>query len=227
MARHELWVELEDRPGNLAAVAADLAACGANIVQLDVHAGGAGTVVDRLVVQVPDDRSADLAAALGRLAGQLAVPAPARVPRRPPTTLERLVVLADGGLVRLRHLAPGDREALVAHRRRCSLPDAGPGDVALAALVGTDIVGAARYDLDPGGVDADLAVVVEDRHRRRGIGTLLVAELAALAAHAEVRRLRAVSRPDDDALARTLRRAGLPLRCRAGSGATVLESGLA
>jgi GNAT superfamily N-acetyltransferase len=338
MARHELWVELADRPGNLAAVAADLAACGANIVQLDVHAGGAGTVVDRLVVQVPDARSAELAAAaarcgatllhldevdphvlvdegvraldataalvaarpadrpaalvealgrlipaddvrierapatpggprghegtallavpyecggvdavavlrragprftateaarcraLLRLASQLADAAAAPVSRRPPTTLERLVVLGDGGLVRLRHLAPGDREALIAHRRRCSLSGPSPGDVALAALVGTDIVGVARYDLDPGGLDADVAVVVEDRHRLRGIGTLLVTELAALAAHADVRRLRAVSHPDDDALARTFRRAGLPFRSRPESGATVLESGLA
>jgi len=187
MVRHELWVELEDRPGNLAAVAADLAACGASIVQLDVHAGAPGTVVDRLVVQVPDDRSGDLEAAAARLAGHLAAPARAPVPRRPPTTLERLVVLRDGGLVRLRHPAPGDREALVAHRRRCSLPDAGPGDVALAALVGADIVGVGHYDLDPGGVDADLAVVVEDRHRRRGIGTLLLAELSALARHGRTR----------------------------------------
>ena len=50
MARHELWVELADKPGNLAAVAAELAACGANIVHLDVHAGGDSTVIDRLVV---------------------------------------------------------------------------------------------------------------------------------------------------------------------------------
>ena len=63
MGRHELWVELADRPGNLAAVAADLASCGANILHLDVHAGSESTVVDRLVVQVPDERGHELAAA--------------------------------------------------------------------------------------------------------------------------------------------------------------------
>src|SRR5262245_60086536 len=71
MARHELWVELADRPGNLAAVAADLAACGANIVHLDVHAGGPATVIDRLVVQVPDDRTRELAAAAARCGATL------------------------------------------------------------------------------------------------------------------------------------------------------------
>lgn len=375
MARHELWVELADRPGNLAAVAADLAACGANIVHLDVHAGGDATVIDRLVVQVPDERSPELAAAAARcgatllhldevdphaliddvvraldvaaglvvadrpdalaealrrlipadevriealaasplagspLAGALArgvtkieraadppaagpagtpwlllvpherdgVPAvavlsrvgprftateaarcravlrlaaqlsrPAAVagvpvpPRRPPTTLERLVVLTDGGLVRLRHLGPGDHDELAAHRARCSertrrlgrragaatSPTDGRDHVALAAVVGNDIVGVARYDLDAGGLDADVAVAVEDRHQWRGIGTLLVAELAGLASHGDVRRLRAVTAAGDDGLARTFRRAGLSFRTLRRGEATVLECGL-
>ncbi|HZM38333.1 MAG TPA: hypothetical protein VFB94_04420 [Acidimicrobiales bacterium] len=313
MGRHELWVELADTPGNLAAVAAGMAACGANILHLDVHAGGEATVVDRLVVQVADERSHELAEAaarcgatlldlddadpdvlvddvvraldaahllvagagpearseairrlipadevrvetvtlkagsagspvvdaldrtdpsgfgapwlvvvpydhdgvqevavlrrwgrrftateaarcraLLRLAAQLhsmaqaraAAPAPTAV-SRPSTTLERLVVLPDGGLVRLRHLGAGDRDAVEAYRARCSFPvpevddgmlrNDGRGHVGLAALVGADIVGIARHD------DAQLAVGVEDRHQRRGIGTLLVTELSRLA----------------------------------------------
>jgi Acetyltransferase (GNAT) family len=392
MGRHELWVELADRPGNLAAVAADLAACGANIVHLDVHAGGDATVIDRLVVQVPDERSHELAEAaarcgatllhlddadphalvddvvraldvatalataarpgrlaeaigrlipadevriealaesslagtplagplahgvttieragnpagdddaagerpwlllvphdhadgpgvavlrrvgprftateaarcraLLRLAGRLTAgghPAdpppdePAAVPRRrPPTALERLIVLPDGGIVRLRHVGSGDRDALVDHHARCSEPTrrrsslftpeppapAGVADgpahtdgrhhVALAALVGNDIVGLARYDLDPGGPDAEIAVVVEDRQQCRGIGTLLVAELASLASQGDVRRLRAVTHPGDEALARTFRRAGLGFRSRPQGDVTVLECG--
>ena len=387
MGRHELWVELADRPGNLAAVAADLASCGANILHLDVHAGGDSTVVDRLVVQVPDERSHELAAAAARcgatllhlddadphalvddvvraldaavslvasgrpdavvdairrlipvedvrvetaaaadappgspiadalargvtkierawdgpppagpatgdepwlavvphdhdgvqaiavltrrgprftatevarcravlrLAAQIAAPAaatpasaaalPAVPNRRPPTTLERLIVLTDGGLVRLRHLGAGDRAALIAHHGRCSFlaPGAVPAElaegllrqdgtdqVALAALVGTDIVGVGRYVLDPAGRDAEAAVAVEDRHQRRGIGTLLVYELAVLATNGEVRRLRAVTGGGDgEALARTFRRAGLGFRRRGDGDATVLECGL-
>ena len=298
MGRHELWVELADRPGNLAAVAADLAACGANILHLDVHSAGEATVVDRLVVQVPDERSHELAEAAARcgatlidlaeadadalvddvvlaldVAGVLLagggpdarveairrlIPAddvriePAPVPEglpaaagapwlavvphdhdgihevavltrrgprftatevarcravlrlaaqldsmrrprpvapvpppRPSTTLERLVVLTDGGLVRLRHLGPGDRAAVEAHRARCSSPfpaaseallhNDGRDHVGLAALIGTDVVGVGRYDRG-----SEVAVSVEDRHQRRGIGTLLATELTRL-----------------------------------------------
>ena len=153
MTRHELWVELADRPGNLAALAGDLAACGANIVHLDVHPGPGDTVIDRLVLHVPDRRRGELAevaercgATLRRLdeaeppsspagvgaGGPATMPArraspPDRPgagtpPRRPPMTLERLVALTDGGLVRLRHLSSGDRSSLVAHPRRGPAP---------------------------------------------------------------------------------------------------------
>jgi GNAT superfamily N-acetyltransferase len=279
MARHELWVELADTPGNLAALAGDLAACGANIVHLDVHAGPGDTVIDRLVVQVPDARGHELAAVADRCgatlrhldgadpptastAGSAAVrPAPRHalspgapgvdVPRRrPPMTLERLVALADGGLVRLRHLSAGDRDGLMAHHGRCSeatrrhsrflAPGALPsptvvGDVptdddcrrvALAALVGGDIAGVARYQVDQAGTVAHVAVIVEDRHQRRGIGTLLVNELAVLASNVDVRRLRAVAPTGGDGLPRTLRRAGLGFTARRDGDAVVLDCGL-
>jgi GNAT superfamily N-acetyltransferase len=305
MARHELWVELADRPGNLAALAGDLAACGANIVHLDVHAGPGDTVIDRLVVQVPDARGHELAAVADRCGATLreldaagspttrgataggapvsggarprpraagASPSPAdeHHRRRPPMTLERLVALTDGGLVRLRHLSAGDRNGLRAHHERCSeatrqhsrflalwtvtSPAAG-GDaaeaaggataddapaargtdggggrggerVALAALVGGDIAGVARYDVDEARTVARMAVVVEDRHQRRGIGALLVNELAVLAANADVRRLRAVAPTGGDRLARTLRRAGLEFTVRRDGDALVLDCGL-
>jgi GNAT superfamily N-acetyltransferase len=420
MARHELWVELADRPGNLAAVAADLAACGANIIHLDVHAGGDATVIDRLVVQVPDERSHELAEAAARCGATLlqidevsphtlvddtvraldvavaliaadrpdavaeaihriipaddvrveavvtaapagspiadalargvtkierawdpsagradddtdgtdrtdrdggdgtwdggpdsrpdenempwlllvphehlgvqsiavvsrvglrftateaararavmrlaahvgagrrsaAVAGPHALPattRRSPTALERLVALSDGGLVRLRHLGSEDRDALVEHHGRCSertrrlsrifaaeaplaagivdglLRNDGRDHVALAALVGCDVVGVARYDLDPGGPDAEVAVAVEDRHQLRGIGTLLVNELAVLASSGDVRRLRLVTHAGDDGMERTLRRAGLGFSTRRTGDHTVLECGL-
>jgi GNAT superfamily N-acetyltransferase len=283
MARHELWVELVDRPGNLAALAGDLAACGANIVHLDVHPGPGDTVIDRLVVQVPDARSHELAAiaqsyraavrdidGTGPTPGTVAgAPAdllssrdtpPCRRPgpaaRRPPSTLERLVALADGGLVRLRHLSAGDHDDLAAHHRRCSdatrrhsrflapgtLPAsaataaaAASGDraaadgwahVALAALVGGDIVGVARYDVDRARTLAHLAVMVEDRHQRRGIGSLLVNELALLASNADVRHLRSVAPTGGDRLQRTLRRAGLAFSIRREGEAIVFDCAL-
>ena len=277
MARHELWVELADRPGNLAALAGDLAACGANIVHLDVHPGPGDTVIDRLVVQVPDARSDDLAAVAVRYRAAMArlddgdaradagaptaipegrvLPRPTPPPRRAgparrlPTTLERLVALADGGLVRLRHVSAGDRGEVVAHHARCSdatrrhsrfllaeaLPPGGDGSrpapdgphrVALAALVGSDIVGVARYGLDRSHAVADLAVMVEDRHQRRGIGTLLVNELALLASNADVRHLRSVDPTGGDTLLRTLRRAGLAYSMRRDGESLVLDCAL-
>jgi hypothetical protein len=99
------------------------------------------------------------------------------------------VVLTDGGLVRLRHLGPGDRAAVEAHRARCSFPLPAAGEdllhndgcdhMGLAALIGTDIVAVGRFDRD-----AELLVSVEDRHQRRGIGTLLAGELTRLSATA-------------------------------------------
>jgi GNAT superfamily N-acetyltransferase len=292
MARHELWVKLADRPGNLAALAGDLAACDANIVHLDVHAGGDDTVIDRLVVQVPDGREGDLAAVAGRFGASLravgddrargdahvarpqfggdrdadrdrrppagpggrerglgsTAPDPHQA-RRPPTTLERLVALPDGGLVRLRHLGPGDRAELHAHHERCSeatrrhsrflVPGALPQPpgaggttderchrVALAALVGGDIVGVARLEREGGSV-ATAAVIVEDGHQRRGIGTLLIGELALLATGAECRCLRALAPGGTEGLRRALTRAGLGFTVRRIGDQTVLDCGLA
>jgi GNAT superfamily N-acetyltransferase len=263
MARHELWVELADRPGNLAALAGDLAACGANIVHLDVLAGTGDTVIDRLVVQVPDQRSGELVVVARRcgatlrplddsdtpdppppqgpvmvraasFSGRIAEPGPPV--RRSPMTLERLVALPDGGLVRLRHLSAGDRRALVAHHGRCSeatrrhsrflSPGVDVDDddlVALAALVGGAIVGAARYELRDGGKRADLSVIVEDEHQRRGIGALLVNELATLASNAGVGHVRAVAPAGGDGLARTLRHAGLDITVRRDGDALVFD----
>ena len=104
-------------------------------------------------------------------------------------------------------------------------PD-GPHRVALAALVGSDIVGVARYGLDRSHAVADLAVMVEDRHQRRGIGTLLVNELALLASNADVRHLRSVDPTGGDTLLRTLRRAGLAYSMRRDGESLVLDCAL-
>jgi ribosomal protein S18 acetylase RimI-like enzyme len=69
-------------------------------------------------------------------------------------------------------------------------------------------------------------VAVEDRHKLRGIGTMLVNELAVLASSGDVRRLRLVTHADDDGMERTLRRAGLGFSTRRTGDLTVLECGL-
>lgn len=193
MARHELWVELADRPGNLATLAGELAACGANIVHLDVHAGPADTVIDRLVVDVADARSGELLAladargAILRRFDERRPPGRDRQRRPAPTTLERLVMVDDGGLVRLRHLRAGDTDAVADHCRRCAAAGQAPlaeddDRVTLAALVGSHIVGLAWYERDHARGTVRPSVMVDGQHRRRGIGALLVDELAVLAA---------------------------------------------
>lgn len=265
MARHELWVELADRPGNLAALASDLASCDANIVHLDVLTGSGDTVIDRLVVDVPDHRSVELAAVATRCGATLRhlddggdpPPAPraatlaraepptrwdpeaSRPARRQPMTLERLVALPDGGLVRLRHMSNDDRDQVLAQHERCSeatrrnsrflspaLDVDADDTVALAALSGNALVGAARYELSEGGTRADLSVIVEDAHQRRGIGTLLVHELATLGSNAGVTHIRAVAPAGGDGLARTLRGAGLDPTVQREGDALLLDCAL-
>ena len=54
------------------------------------------------------------------------------------------------------------------------------GHVARVALLGDEIVAAARYDVVSPGV-AEIAFVVADEHQGRGIGTLLLEHLAVVA----------------------------------------------
>jgi GNAT superfamily N-acetyltransferase len=64
--------------------------------------------------------------------------------------------------------------------------------VAVIAWIGADIVGVGRYiRLKQAGDKAEVAFAVTDALQRRGLGTLLLAELVALAARSGVRQFRA------------------------------------
>ena len=112
------------------------------------------------------------------------------------------VVLADGATVHMRAMVPGDEPLLarmyeglsadsVYYRFFSPVPRAtatalemnrlgAEGHVTRVALLGDDIVAAARYDLVSPGV-AEVAFVVTDEHQGRGVGTLLLEHLAVLA----------------------------------------------
>ena len=68
-----------------------------------------------------------------------------------------------------------------------------------------------------------MSVIVEDGHQRRGIGALLVNELATLASNAGVGHVRAVAPGGGDGLARTLRHAGLDVTVRRDGDALVFD----
>jgi acetyl coenzyme A synthetase (ADP forming)-like protein len=124
------------------------------------------------------------------------------------------VVLADGGTAEIRPIATTDADALRAFHSRLSfdtvylrffsvhprLSDAeverftdvdGVDRAALVALLGEDIVAVARYDRAVGDDEAEVAFVVADAHQGRGVGTILLEHLAALARENGIARFRA------------------------------------
>lgn len=71
--------------------------------------------------------------------------------------------------------------------------------VAWGALLGEDPAGIARYVVDRDRPDlAEAAVAVVDAHQRRGIGTLLLSALAAVARHDGVATFHAEVHPEND-----------------------------
>lgn len=128
------------------------------------------------------------------------------------------VVLADGAPGRLRPIRPDDAERLRLlhsqlspetiyqrfHGPRPRLSDAEVARlttvdhderVALVALVGTEMVGVARYETlpgeDGGGPTAEVAFVIRDDQQGRGLGSVLLEHLAAAAADRGVRTFEA------------------------------------
>ena len=138
----------------------------------------------------------------------------------PPSGLPREQALRDGRVVRIRDIAPSDRDAERAfieglseqsrrHRFLAQLksPDDGMLDslvnidvrreTALVAVVsdyGTErIVGAARFSMaSPDAVDGECAVAVADEWQHQGLGTALVRDLAERARARGLRRIYSV-----------------------------------
>lgn len=130
-----------------------------------------------------------------------------------------VVPLRDGGEIVLRPLGTDDEQAMVRLHRRCSretlrrrylssmaapspallrlLVDGG-SCTAFAATAGTELLGAAHLSHTEDGI-AEVAVLVEDAHQRRGIGASLLAACAEEAVARRIRSLTAICLPDNDA----------------------------
>ncbi len=148
-----------------------------------------------------------------------------------PSHWEADVVLADGGTVHLRPIAPGDADRLRSMHSRLSpdtvymrffsmvrtlsardverLTDVDHDDrVAFIALLRDEMVGVVRYDRAPGTADAEVAVVVEDAHQGRGLGPLMLEHLAAAGEERGIERFVANVLPSNRRMLQVFRSAG-------------------
>jgi acyl-CoA synthetase (NDP forming)/GNAT superfamily N-acetyltransferase len=140
-------------------------------------------------------------------------------------------VLKDGGTVHVRPIRPDDGPRLEALHGRLSSesiylrffsahPRLTAREVehftnvdhvsrfALVALLGDDLVAVVRYDAWPGRTDAEVALVVDDAHQGRGIGTVLLEHLAAAARQRGITEFRASVLPSNRRMLSVFRSAG-------------------
>ena len=100
----------------------------------------------------------------------------------------------------------------------------GTDHVALVALVGDEILAVARYDrLASTEAEAEVALEVADAQQGRGIGTLLLQQLAVVAREHHIRTLSAVALPGNARLFRMLADTGWPLERHFDEGAIRLS----
>jgi acyl-CoA synthetase (NDP forming)/GNAT superfamily N-acetyltransferase len=158
-------------------------------------------------------------------------------------TWEADVVLSDGGTVHVRPLEPTDADAFRRFHESLSAqsiyfrffspkPRLTDGEVerfttvdmidraALVALLGSEIVADARYDRWPGKPEAEVAFAVADAHQGRGLSTLLLEHLAAIARLNGIERFTAEVLAENRAMLSVFARAGWPVR-RAFDGGVV------
>lgn len=152
-----------------------------------------------------------------------------------PSGWESDVVLRDGGTVHLRPIRPSDATAIQALHGRLSQQTIyfrffGPlvslstellerfvnvdyvDRSALVAVLGEDIVAVGRYERLPSrsgsGDEAEVAFLVDDAQQGRGLGTVLLEQLAAYAAAAGITRFVADTLPENARMLRVFHEAG-------------------
>lgn len=166
-------------------------------------------------------------------------------PRPYPTGWESDVVLADGGTVLVRPVRPDDDDRLVGLYERLSdesiylrffSPVTRPtahqierltavdyeDRMALVALLGDDVVAVARYDRTHDG-EAEVAFTVQDDQQGRGIATVLLEHLAAVAREHGIRRFTASTLPGNRPMLEIFKRAGFEVRREFAEGVVAIE----
>ncbi len=150
-------------------------------------------------------------------------------------------MLRDGSTAHVRPIRPDDAAALVAAHDRLSFETIyfrffGPKrhlterDVAYFANVDYEnrfafvgvldeaIIAVVRYDREPGSDMAEVALVIDDEHQRRGLGTVLLEHLAGAARENGILVFTASVLPDNHLMARVFRDAGWKVSDRFSDG---------
>jgi GNAT superfamily N-acetyltransferase len=83
--------------------------------------------------------------------------------------------------------------------------------LALVATVGDELIAVGRFDREPGESEAEVAFVVADAYQQRGVGSLLLDELARAARARGVRSFKADTLAENNAMLDVFRHAGYPL----------------
>ena len=158
-----------------------------------------------------------------------------------PAHREATVVLRDGSTLAVRPIRPDDEPALSRFFAALSLESrvfrffaaVANADASVKRMVDVDystrygivalggaqreIVGHAMYvAIEPG--MAELALAVADAYQGRGLGTILLGQLAEAAADAGIQVLEAVVRPENHRMLEVLRESGFPVRSRSEPG---------
>jgi acetate---CoA ligase (ADP-forming) len=151
------------------------------------------------------------------------------------------VLLADGSAAHVRAIRPEDANELVAFHGRLS-PNSivlryfgphpvlserevqhftnvdGTDRVALVAERDNRIVAVARYDRDPGADEAEVAFLVDDAFQGKGVGTILLEHLVAIAGHHGIVRFIADTLSENHRMLSLLRDAGFARQYERSSG---------
>jgi acetyl coenzyme A synthetase (ADP forming)-like protein len=158
-----------------------------------------------------------------------------------PTQREATIVLRDGATLAVRPIRPEDEPALAKFFSSLSLESrvlrffaaVANADSSAKAMVNVDyrsrygivatagsdagIVGHAMY-ATIGPKKAELALAVADAYQGRGLGTILLGQLAEAAASAGIEVLEAVVRPENHRMFEVLRQSGFPVQSRSEPG---------
>jgi acyl-CoA synthetase (NDP forming)/RimJ/RimL family protein N-acetyltransferase len=148
-----------------------------------------------------------------------------------PSRWESHVVVSDGGTVYLRPIKPTDGPGIEALHGRLSpetiyfrfftpLPKLSEAMLyrfvnvdyvdryAVVALLGDVLIAVARYDRIPGSSEAEVAFLVDDAHQGRGLGTIMLEHLAAVAKEWGISRFVADTLPENSRMIRVFHDAG-------------------